>query len=173
LLQDLLPTAKTLGVLMNSTSPSGEVELEVAQRVARTIGWQVKVLRVGRDLDFHAAFQPFVREPLDALVVTTDAIFESRRHRIIALTANRAIPAIYALREYALDGGLIAYGASISDVYRQAGLYAGRLLKGEKVADLPVMQAPKFELGINLKTAKALGLQIPTTLLAIADEVID
>jgi putative ABC transport system substrate-binding protein len=173
LLRDLLPAAKTLGVLMNSTSPSSEVELKVAERVARTIGWQVKVLRVGGALDFDAAFQTVVREPLDALVIATDAIFESRRHRIIALAATHAIPAIYALREYALDGGLIAYGASISDVYRQAGLYASRLLKGEKVADLPVMQASKFELSINLKTAKALGLQIPATLLAIADEVIE
>ena len=173
LLRDLLPGAKTLGVLMNSTTPAGEAEVVVAERVAHTFGWQVKVLRVGRELDFDAAFQPLVRERADALLVTTDPIFESQRHRIVALAAQHAIPTIYALREYAVAGGLMTYGASISDVYRQAGLYAGRILKGEKAADLPVTQASKFELSINLKTAKTLGARVPRTLLAIADELID
>ena len=172
-LHDLLPDAKTLGVLMNSTTPASEAEVRVAERVAHTLGWQVKVLRVGNERDFDAAFQPLVREGADALLVTTDPIFESQRHRIVALAAHHSVPTIYALREYALAGGLMSYGANISDVYRQAGLYTGRILKGEKAADLPVMQASKFELSINLKTAKTLGISIPPTLLALADEVIE
>jgi putative ABC transport system substrate-binding protein len=173
LLRDLLPGAKMLGVLMNSTTPASEAEVAVAERVAHTLGWQVKVLGVDKGRDFDAAFQPLVPERVDALLVTTDPIFESQRHRIVALAAHHAVPAIYALREYAVAGGLMSYGASISDVYRQAGLYAGRILKGEKAAELPVMQASKFELFINLKTAKTLGIQVPPTLLAIADEVIE
>jgi putative ABC transport system substrate-binding protein len=173
LLRDLLPGARMLGVLMNSTTPASEAEVAVAERVAHTLGWQVKVLGVGKELDFDAAFQPLVRERADALLVTTDPVFESQRHRIVALAAHYAIPTIYALREYAVAGGLMTYGASISDVYRQAGVYAGRILKGEKAADLPVMQASKFELCINLKTAKTLGIQVPPTLLATADEVIE
>src|SRR5262249_32157425 len=169
LLRDLLPGAKTLGVLMNSTTPASEAEVAVAERVAHTLGWQVKVLRVGRELDFDAAFQPLAQERADALLVTTDPVFESQRHRIVALAAHHAIPTIYSLREYAVAGGLMTYGASITDVYRQAGLYTGRILKGENASDLPVMQPTKFELVMNLKTAKALGLEVPTTLLATAD----
>jgi ABC-type uncharacterized transport system substrate-binding protein len=173
LLRDLLPGAKTLGVLMNSTTPASEAEVAVAERVAHTLGWRVIVLRVGSDLDFDAAFQPLARERPDALLITTDPTFESQRHRIVALAAHHAIPTIYPLREYAVAGGLMTYGASISDVYRQAGLYAGRILKGENAADLPVMQSSRFELLINLKTAKALAIDVPPTLLAVADEVIE
>jgi len=133
----------------------------------------IESAEVGRERDFDAAFQPLVRERVDALLVTTDPIFESQRDRIVALAAYHAIPTIYALREYALAGGLMTYGASITDVYRQAGVYAGRILNGQTAADLPVMQASKFELFINLKTAKALGIQVPPTLLALADEVIE
>jgi putative ABC transport system substrate-binding protein len=172
-LRDLLPAAKMLGVLTNATTPASEAEAAVAERVARPLGWQVQVLKVGRELDFDGAFQPLLRERADALLVTTDPIFESQRHRIVALAAHHAVPTIYALREYAVAGGLMSYGASISDVYRQAGLYAGRILKGEKAADLPVMQASKFQLFINLKTAKALGIPVPPALLALADEVIE
>jgi putative tryptophan/tyrosine transport system substrate-binding protein len=173
LLRDLLPGAKMLGVLMNSTTPASAAEVAVAERVADTIGWQVKVLSVGKERDFDAAFQPLTREQVDALLITTDPIFESQRHRIVALAAHYAVPTIYALREYAVGGGLMSYGASISDMYRQAGLYAGRILKGEKAADLPVMQASKFEFVINLKTAKELGIKISDNLLSIADEVIE
>jgi putative tryptophan/tyrosine transport system substrate-binding protein len=173
LLRDLLPGAKTLGILMNSTTPASAAEVAVAERVAHTLGWQVKVLSVVREQDFDATFQPLARERVDALLITTDPIFESQRHRIVALAAHHAVPTIYALREYVVGGGLMSYGASISDMYRQAGLYAGRILKGEKAADLPVMQASKFELVINLKTAKALDLTVPPTMLAIADEVIE
>jgi putative tryptophan/tyrosine transport system substrate-binding protein len=173
LLRDLVPGAKTLGVLMNATSPASEAEAAAAEWAARTLGWRLTLLRVGRELDFDSAFRPLERERVDALLVTTDPVFESRRGRIVALAAHYAIPAIYALREYALAGGLMTYGASINDVYRQAGLYAGRILKGEKPADLPVMQASKFELFINLRTARILGIQVPSTLLAIADEMIE
>ena len=173
MLRDLLPGAKVLGVLMSSTAPASEAESVAAERTAHTLGWQVKVLRVGKEGDFDAAFQRLVRERVDILLVATDPIFESQRHRIVALAAHHAVPTIYALREYAVAGGLMSYGASISDVYRQAGLYAGRILKGEKTADLPVMRASKFELFINLKTAKTLGIQVPPTLLAVADEVIE
>jgi putative ABC transport system substrate-binding protein len=173
LLRELLPTAKMLGVLMNSTTPASEAEVAVAERVAPTLGWRVKVLRVGKGLDFDAAFEPLAEERVDALLVTTDPIFESQRDRIIALAAHHAVPAIYALREYAVAGGLMSYGASITDVYRQAGLYAGRILKGENIAELPVMQASKFEPFINLKTAKTLGIPIPSALLAVADDVIE
>jgi putative ABC transport system substrate-binding protein len=133
----------------------------------------VKVLRVGKELDFDTAFQPLVRERVDALLVTTDPIFESQRHRIVALAAQHAVPTIYALREYAVAGGLMSYGASINDVYRQAGSYVGRVLKGEKPSDLPVIQTSKFELLINLKTAKTLGIAVPAAVLALADEVIE
>jgi ABC-type uncharacterized transport system substrate-binding protein len=173
LLRDLLPGARMLAALMNSTTPASAAEVAVAEGVASTLGWQVKVLKVGKEGDFDAAFQPLARERADALLVTTDPIFESQRDRIVALAASHAIPAIYALREYAVAGGLMSYGASITDVYRQAGVYVGRILKGETPAELPVMQASKFELLINLKTAKTLGIEIPPGLLAIADEVIE
>jgi putative tryptophan/tyrosine transport system substrate-binding protein len=172
-LRDLLPGAKVLGVLMNSTTPSSEAESVAAERTAHTLGWQVKVLRVGKELDFDTAFQPLVGERVDALLVTTDPIFESQRHRIVALAAQHAVPTIYALREYAVAGGLMSYGASINDVYRQAGSYVGRVLKGEKPSDLPVIQTSKFELLINLKTAKTLGIAVPAAVLALADEVIE
>jgi putative tryptophan/tyrosine transport system substrate-binding protein len=173
LLRDLLPGAKTLAVLMNATTPASAAEVTVAEGAAHTLGWQVKVLKVGGERDFDAAFGPLARERADALLVTTDPIFESRRDRIVALAASYALPAIYALREYGLAGGLMTYGASITDVYRQAGAYVGRILNGETAAELPVMQASKFELLINLKTARMLGLQVPTALLAVADEVIE
>jgi ABC-type uncharacterized transport system substrate-binding protein len=173
LLRDLLPGAKMLGVLVNSTSPASEAEAEAAESAAHALGWQVRVLRVGESRDFDAAFQPIVRERVDGLLVTTDPIFESQRRQIVALAADHAVPTIYALREYTIAGGLMSYGASINDIYRQAGLYAARILKGEKAADLPVMRASKFELFINLKTAKTLGIQVPPPLLALADEVIE
>jgi ABC-type uncharacterized transport system substrate-binding protein len=173
LLRDLLPGAKTLGVLMNSSAPASEVEAAVAESEAHKLGWQVKVLKVGQGRDLDAALEPLVRERSDALLVTTDPIFESRRERIVALAAHYAVPTVYALREYAVAGGLMSYGASIRDVYRQAGLYVGRILRGEKPADLPVQQPTKFELVINMVTAKALGLTIPDKLLAIAEEVIE
>jgi putative tryptophan/tyrosine transport system substrate-binding protein len=161
------------GAAGRDTTPASGAEAAVAERVVNTLGWQVKVLKVGREQDFDAAFQPLLREQVDALLVTTDPVFESQRDRIVALTAHHAIPTIYALREYAVAGGLMTYGASVTDMYRQAGIYVGRILNGETAADLPVVQASKFELFINLKTAKSLGIEVPPTLLAVADEVIE
>jgi len=172
LLRDLLAGAKSLGILV-TTTPASEAEAAAAERAARMVGWGVTLSRVGRELDFDSAFGLLAREGVDALLVTTDPVFESQRDQIVALAAYHRIPAIYALREYAVAGGLMTYGASINDLYRQAGLYAGRILKGEKPADLPVMQASKFELVINVRTARMLGIQVPPTLLALADAVIE
>jgi putative tryptophan/tyrosine transport system substrate-binding protein len=173
LLRDLIPGIKTIAVLMNSTSPANKVEEAAAEQAARTLGWQVRVLSASGKGDFDAAFQPLTRERADALLVCTDPIFESQRDQIVALAAHHVGPAIYALREYPVAGGLMSYGASITDLYRQAGLYVGRILKGERPADLPVMQSSKFEFVINLTTAKALGLTIPASLLSLADELIE
>ena len=173
LLTELLPGARSLAILVNSTTPASEAESANAAEAARALGLRVVVLRVNGELNFDLAFRPLERERVDALLVTTDPVFESRRARVISLAAHHALPTIYALREYAVAGGLMTYGASINDVYRQAGLYAGRILKGEKPADLPIVRASKYELVLNLRTARTLGLQIPATLLATADEVIE
>jgi putative ABC transport system substrate-binding protein len=173
LLTDLLPGARALAILVNSTTPASEAEAASAAEAARALGLRVVVLRVNSELNFDLAFRPLERERVNALLVTTDPVFESQRDRVISLAAHHALPAVYALREYAVAGGLMTYGASINDVYRQAGLYAGRILKGEKPADLPIMRASKYELVINLRAARTLGLQIPATLLATADEVIE
>jgi putative ABC transport system substrate-binding protein len=156
LLQYLIPSTKLIAVLVDSDRPAGKMQ----------------VLRATGERDLEAAFELLAREPADALLVTTNPNFESRRDQIVALAARYAIPTIYALREYPITGGLMSYGASIDFTYRQAGIYVGRILKGEKPADLPVMQPTRFELVINLRTARALGLTIPETLLATADEVI-
>ena len=173
LLKEVLPGARTLAVLVNSTTPASEAEFTSATRTAEVLGLRVVVLRVGSELNLDSAFSALEPEPANALLVTTDPVFESQRDRIVALAARHAVPAVYALREYATVGGLMTYGASINDVYRQAGIYTGRILKGEKTGDLPVMQASKYELIINLRTARNLGLQVPATLLATADEVIE
>ena len=174
LLRDVIPGIKTIAILMNSTSPANKTEVAAAEQAARALGWQVSVLSAsGRGDDFDAAFQPLTQERADALVVCTDPVFESQRDQIIALAARYVVPAVYALREYPLAGGLMSYGASITDLYRQAGVYVGRILKGERPADLPVMQASKFEFVINLKTAKTLGLTIPNQMQLLADEVIE
>jgi ABC-type uncharacterized transport system substrate-binding protein len=173
LLRDLAPQASSTAVLVDSTSASMDFQVQQAQTAARSTGMSIRIVPVGGDGDFDTAFAAIVREGAGALIVTGSTYFLFSRHRLAALAARHRIPTIYELREYAEAGGLMSYGASNDDARRQIGVYTGRILKGEKPADLPIMQPTKFELVINLKTAKALGLDVPDKLLALADEVIE
>jgi putative tryptophan/tyrosine transport system substrate-binding protein len=173
LLRQLVPKATTIAVLVNPNSPDTEAERKEVQAAARTVGQQLVILDVRSDRDIETAFATFIKRGAGALLGGTGAFKFSHRERIVALAARHATPAIYNLREFVAAGGLMSYAPSITDAYRQAGIYAGRILKGEKPADLPVMQSTKFEFVINLKTAKALGLDVPDRLLALADEVIE
>jgi putative ABC transport system substrate-binding protein len=173
LLRDIVPGANLIAVLGDPSFRTSELELKIANETIRSLGWQVRVLKATGDGDLDAAFEPLVRERPDALLVTTNPVFESRRDQIVALAARYAVPAIYGYREYPATGGLMSYGASITDAYRQAGMYTGRVLKGERPADMPILLPTKFELVINMETVKTLGLTIPPGLLASADEVIE
>jgi putative tryptophan/tyrosine transport system substrate-binding protein len=170
ILRELVPTA-TIAVLVNPFVPNlGQQEVPDA---ARSIGQQVEVLYARNEQEIDAAFTAIGQTKAEALLVVSSPLFTNRRHQIVALANHYRVPTIYPLREYAVSGGLMSYGTSIADAYHQSGVYAGRMLKGERPADLPVMQPTRFELVINLKTAKALGLEIPPMLLARADEVIE
>jgi putative tryptophan/tyrosine transport system substrate-binding protein len=173
LLRALVPTATLMAVLLNSNSLNIEPQLKDVWEAARTVGQQIHVLQATGERELDAAFATLGSLGVGALLVGSDPYFYSRREQIIALAARHAIPTIYQVREFAKAGGLMSYGTSLTDAYRQVGVYTGRVLKGERTANLPVMQSIKFELAINLKTAKALGLDIPATLLALADEVIE
>ena len=173
LLRQLVPKASTIGMLLNPNTAETESERRNVQEAARAIGQQIIILDVVNDRDFEKAFAALIQHGGKALLVGTGVFMASHRERIVALAARHALPACYALREAVMDGGLLSYGTSIPEAYRQAGLYTARILKGEKPADLPVMLSTKFELLLNLKTAKALNLEIPPTLLALADEVIE
>jgi putative tryptophan/tyrosine transport system substrate-binding protein len=172
LLRELAPKTRALGLLVNPNNPNSEPETADVQAAVQAIGGQVQVLQAGNSEEIEAAFVALERAKLDGLLVNPDPIFLPRRDQLVALAARHAVPTVYYAREYVESGGLTSYGASFTWLYRQGGIYVARILKGEKPADLPVMQPTKFELVINLTTAKALGLTVPETLLATADEVI-
>jgi putative tryptophan/tyrosine transport system substrate-binding protein len=173
LLRQIAPTATTIAVLVNPNHSDTEAERADVLATGRAVGQQLFVLDVNSDQDIEAAFATVVQRGAGALYIGTGAFTNSHRERLVALAARHALPASYSQREAVVAGGLVSYGPSITDAYRQIGIYAGRILKGEKPADLPVMRSTRFELMLNLKTAKALGLEIPPTLLALADEVIE
>jgi putative tryptophan/tyrosine transport system substrate-binding protein len=174
LLHELVPNAARIAVLVNpANASSAESTLRYIPEAARAIGLQSQVLNASSNDEIDAAFAVLVRERLDALFVAPDAFFNSRRVQFATLSARDRIPAAYSDREIVEAGGLISYGTDFTDMCRQVGVYVGRILKGEKASDLPVVQATKFELVINVRTAKALGLEVPPTLLARADEVIE
>src|SRR5499427_1635798 len=170
LLHELVPTATVVGLLVDQNSPAAAAQVPAVQEVARSLGLQLVVLNIRTANDIDTAFANLVQEGASALVVGAGAFLISRRNQIIALAARHAIPTIYGFREYLDDGGLISYGNNIPNAFRRAGVYTGRILKGDKPADLPVQRATEFELVINLKTAKALGLTVPMSLLGRADE---
>ena len=173
LLHELIPNAKTIAVLVNSDfGPSGRFQADV-EAAARVLGISIRPLQANNEREIEDAFSSLTQARADALLVGPGPFLDSRRDLLVALAARIAIPAAYETRATAVAGGLISYGASVGDGYRQAGIYTGRVLKGENPADLPVVQPTKFELVVNLKTAKALGLEIPPQLLARADEVIE
>jgi putative tryptophan/tyrosine transport system substrate-binding protein len=170
LLRELVPKAEVIALLITNSSQEQATDV---QEAARDLGQRVVVLNGGTDGDIDAAFVSLSQHQVGALLIAADPFFNVRRDRLIALAAWHAVPAIYQFRDYPLAGGLMSYGASISDLYQQVGVYVGRILKGDKPADLPIMLPTKFELVINLKTAKTLGLDIPDKLLALADELIE
>ena len=172
LLHEIVPNAAVIALLVDLNVPDAASRVSEVQAVARTLGLQLVVLNARTASDIDRAFASLVRDRASALVVGAGGFLVSRRNQIITLAARHAIPVIYGFREYSADGGLVSYGNDIPDAFRRAGVYTGRILKGDKPADLPIERTTKFELVINLKTAKALGLNVPRSLIAGADEVI-
>ena len=173
LLRQLVPKATTVAMLVMPSGQETELEQVDVAKAAQALGLQLVVADATSRPEIEVAFATFAQRRADAVLVGTGALTNSHSEAIVALAARHSIPTIYSLREYVSVGGLMSYGTSITDAYRQAGIYAGRILKGERPADLPVMQSTKFDLVLNLKTAKALGLDVPDRLLALADEVIE
>jgi putative ABC transport system substrate-binding protein len=173
LAKQLVGGGSPIGLLIRTNNPTAASDKQEAEVAAQTLGLSLLAFDVTGEHDFDAAFAAAARQRVGALVVHSDPFFNSHRGMLVALAARYALPTIYELREFVAAGGLISYGTSITEAYRQVGRYAGRILKDEKPADLPVVQSTHFELAINLKTAKVLGLDIPPTLLALADEVVE
>ena len=173
LLHELAPNSAVIAALVNPNYSDAEIQSQGLRKAARSLDLQLHMLNAGTERDIDTAFATLVQQRAGALVVAADPFFFSRREQLVALAARHAVPAIYEWRDFAALGGLMSYGTDLADAWRLAGIYAGRILKGEKPADLPVQQAVKVELVINLKTAKALGLTFPITLLGRADEVIE
>jgi putative ABC transport system substrate-binding protein len=173
LLHELVPNVPLIGALVNPSSPGQENQLPEIEQAARTIGRRLFVAKASNDEGLNAAFALLLQQGIGALLVAGDPYFDTRRDRIIAFAAQNRLPAVYHFREYAFAGGLLSYAPSITDAYRQAGNYTGRVLKGEKPAELPILQPTKFDFVINLKTARTLGLAVPFGLLNAADEVIE
>jgi putative ABC transport system substrate-binding protein len=173
ILHDLVPGADTIGYLVNASFPPSVQQVSSVEAAARAMSLRIRVLRASNEREIDAALETLGTENIRALAVASSPYFDTQRNRIVQLAARRSVPAIYHFREYAVAGGLASYGVDIVDAYRQVALYAAQILKGAKPGDLPILQAAKFDLVINLKTAKALGLTIPPGVLAIADEVIE
>jgi putative ABC transport system substrate-binding protein len=173
LLRELVPQARTIGAFLDPNFPLHERQLRDVREAARALDLQVQELRVSTDADIELAFETVARQRIAAVLVAARPFFDTRRDKLVTLAARHAVPTMYAFREFPAAGGLISYGVDARVVYRQIGVYAGGILKGEKPAELPILQPTKYELVINLKTAKALGLKVPLTLQVAADEVIE
>jgi putative ABC transport system substrate-binding protein len=173
LLHELVPTASVVALLVNSTNPNAEINTKEMQAAARTLGLELHVLNASTERDFDAVFAKLIQLRAGGLVIGADNLFASRSEQLAALALRHAVPTIYQTRDFAVAGGLLSYGTDFRETYRLAGNYTGRVLKGEKPADLPVQQATKVEFYINLKTAKALGLNVPAAMQARADEMIE
>ncbi|MGB3743482.1 MAG: ABC transporter substrate-binding protein [Xanthobacteraceae bacterium] len=173
LLHEMLPKATPIAVLINPNYADAENQLRDVQEAAARLGVQLVVVRANAESDFNAAFSTVVQQRSGALLVCASPFFNNRREQLVVLAARHALPTIYEWRDFAAAGGLMSYGTSLADAYRQVGVYTGLILKGAKPADLPIVQATRFEFVINLSTAKALGIEVPPTLLARADEVIE
>jgi putative tryptophan/tyrosine transport system substrate-binding protein len=172
-LHELVQRATTLGLLLNPNFPAAARQLKDMQEAARSIDVQLQIFNAGTDPEIDAAFEAVAQQHIRGLVVAADTLFVTHRDRLVGLAARHAVPAIYSLREFTVLGGLISYGIDLQELYRNVGLYVGRILKGTRPSDLPVMQPTKFEMVINMKTARELDLTVPATLLAQADEVIE
>ena len=173
LLAELVPGAKLVALLLNPSSPNVETVKRSLQAAAQTKGVKLHILKASRESEIDSAFDALAGLRIGALLVAADPFFNSRAHQLVELTSRHAVPAIYEWRGIVAAGGLISYGPSLTNVYRQVGIYVGKILNGERAADLPVLQPTKFELAINIKTAKALGVTVPASLLVAADEVIE
>jgi putative ABC transport system substrate-binding protein len=173
MLHELVPKASVIGMLVNPNFADAETQITAAREAALTLGLQLTILHASSEPEFDSAFSTFSKHRIGALLVGNDSLFLSRREQLGALAARYAIPAIYSYREYVAAGGLMSYAPSLADAYRRVGNYVGKILQGTRPADLPVEQPTKFELVVNLKTAKALGLEVPPALLDLADEVIE